>query len=260
MEPHAFVAELYRRMNLRSQVTTTPLTWPAMAGNPEVCEAEHKYAPLLPASREAAILDIGFGTGWFLAACIKLGYTNLFGADFGIEGKQHLKDWSPSVRALLNVDSNIGDLLAGWKESFDLIHLSHVIEHIPKYSLLYVGDALFWALKPGGTLLLRTPNMEGPCANSALYVTMAHEYGFAGSNLASLLFMCGFDDVRFHRFRQYRLTLKQRLGQAVRAPMIRWNEFRHRLFGVSKGGQFGAELVVTARRGSFQPLFDPKYK
>ena len=31
--------------------------------------------------------------------------------------------------------------------------------------------------------MLRTPNMEGPCANFSLYVSLAHEYGFCGSNL-----------------------------------------------------------------------------
>jgi len=42
---------------------------------------------------------------------------------------------------------------------------------VPKYSLLWVVDALYRALKRGGVLLLRTPNMEGPCATSSLYVT-----------------------------------------------------------------------------------------
>ena len=260
MEPHAFVAELYRRMALRSAVSAQATNWSNMANQSTVVDAEHSYAPLLPASREAAILDIGFGGGWFLAACIKLGYTNLFGAEFGIEGKQYVKDWSPSIKTLLNIESNIGDLLAGHKESFDLIHLSHVIEHIPKYSLLYVVDSLFWALRPGGTLVLRTPNMEAPCANSALYVTMAHEYGFAGSNLISLLSMCSFDDIRLHDFGPYRSTVKQRLGQALRAPFLKWNKIRHRLFGYNRGGKFGPELVVSARRGNLQPLFDIKYK
>jgi 2-polyprenyl-3-methyl-5-hydroxy-6-metoxy-1,4-benzoquinol methylase len=38
--------------------------------------------------------------------------------------------------------------------------MSHVIEHIPKYSLLWVVDALYYALQPGGILMLRTPNMR----------------------------------------------------------------------------------------------------
>ena len=148
---------------------------------------------------------------------------------------------------------------AGYFDEDDRISgISHVIEHIPKYSLLYVVDSLYRALQPGGTMLIRTPNMEGPCANSSFYVTLAHEYGFSGSNLKSLLHICGFDDIRFHTFRCYQPTLKQRAGELARYPIVGWNRLRHRLFGVNQGGHFSGELVVSAKRGSYEPLFDPK--
>jgi hypothetical protein len=38
------------------------------------------------------------------------------------------------------------------------------------------------------------------------------------------------------------------------------SEIRHRMFGVNTGGIFEAELVMTARRGTMPPLFDPKYR
>ena len=259
MEPHAFVAEVYRRMSLR-QPPRKWETWEQMENDPTVEQATHEYAPLLPQNPDAAILDLGFGRGWFIAACLKHGYANIYGADFGIARKAHVRDWSPSVKELYEIETNIGDFLAGYRERFDLIHMSHVIEHIPKYSLLYVVDALYWALKPGGVLLLRTPNMEGPCATSSLYVTLAHEYGFAGSNLNSLLNICNFEEMLFHNFEIYRPTLKQRAGELLRSGLIRWNAVRHRLFGVNYGRQFGSELVISAKRGLLPPLFDAKYK
>jgi 2-polyprenyl-3-methyl-5-hydroxy-6-metoxy-1,4-benzoquinol methylase len=260
MEPHAFVAEVYRRMSLRHAHDAAPKSLPEMLKDARVLQAEREYVHLLPPERSAAILDIGFGGGWFLAACIKLGYTNLSGADFGVAYKAHIRNWSPAIAAVEEIESNVGDFLASRRESYDFIHMSHVIEHIPKYSLLYVGDALYWSLKPGGTLLLRTPNMEGPCSNSSLYVTLAHEYGFAGSNLRSLLDICGFDDIRFHSPATYYRSAKQRAGELMRWPILKWNAARHRLFGVNFGGQFGPELVVSARRGSQEPLFDARYK
>jgi hypothetical protein len=60
--------------------------------------------------------------------------------------------------------------------------------------------------------MLRTPNMEGPCADSSLYVTLAHEYGFSGGNLASLLDICGFDEIRFHLPSTPNPSLKQKAG------------------------------------------------
>lgn len=118
---------------------------------------------------------------------------------------------------LHEIESDIGDFLSQRPEEYDFIHMAHVIEHIPKYSLLWVVDAIFRALKKDGELLLRTPNMEGPTPNSSLYVTLAHEYGFSGSNLKSLLDNCGFDDITFRNLPQHRTTLKQRLGGLLRS-------------------------------------------
>ena len=108
--------------------------------------------------------------------------------------------------------------------------------------------------------MLRTPNMEGPCANSSFYVTLAHEYGFAGSNLVSLLDIYGFDEVRLVQFPAYAPTLKQRLGDLLRWPILQQRKVRHRLFGVNEGGQFGTELIATARRGDWPPFFDRRYQ
>jgi len=225
-----------------------------------VLRAVGEMRSLLPSDKNSPILDIGFGGGWFIAACILLGYTNISGADFGIADKEHVQQWSSSVVSLHEIHGNIGDFLAASPERYDFIHLSHVIEHVPKYSLLYVVDSMYAALKRGGTLLLRTPNMEGPCATSSYYVTLAHEYGFAGSNLSSLLSICNFDEIRFHEFSAQSRSPKQLLGRLLRWPFEKWNGVRHRLFGVNKGGQFGPELVITAKRGELPPLFDPQYR
>lgn len=260
MDPHAFIAEVYRRMSARHGAEKHRPDWNETEKDVTVLAATQQYAPYLPKDKEARVLDIGFGGGWFLAACLKLGYRNLAGADFGIAHKNNIRNWAPDRITLHEIQDNIGEFLSDKKEQFDFIHMSHVIEHIPKYSLLWIADALYWALKPGGELLLRTPNMEGPCANSSLYVTLSHEYGFAGSNLMSLLDICGFDEVRLIDFPEYSPTMKQRVGLLLRWPFRKQNELRHRLFGVNQGGQFGAELIVIGRRGDWPPYFDPRYR
>jgi 2-polyprenyl-3-methyl-5-hydroxy-6-metoxy-1,4-benzoquinol methylase len=145
----------------------------------QVLQAAHELRDLLPQDKNAAILDVGFGRGWFLAACLKLGYEDLSGADFGIAHKSYIRTWSERPIQLHEIEDNIGNFLSDREEQYDFIHLSHVIEHIPKYSLLWVVDALYRALRPGGVLMLRTPNMEGPCANSSLYVTLFTSTGSA---------------------------------------------------------------------------------
>ena len=96
--------------------------------------------------------------------------------------------------------------------------------------------------------------MEGPCALSSYYVTLAHEYGFAGSNLQSLLNICGFDEIEFHD------VFPRGFRYAIRWPILLARRISHRLFGVNVGGQFGAELVITARRRGFAPLFDQRFR
>jgi len=260
MEPHAFVAEVYRRMSLRHRSEQHQPTWQEVKDQPRVLQAADEVRHLLPTDKNAAILDIGFGRGWFLAACFKLGYTNLSGADFGIENKAFVRAWAPDHIVLNEIEDNIGSFLTDRPERYDFIFMSHVIEHVPKYSLLWVVDALYRALRRGGVLLLRTPNMEGPCATSSLYVTLAHEYGFSGSNLKSLLDICGFDDIRIHSPAIYRSTFRQRMGRTLRWLFLKENQLKHRLFGVNTGGQFDSELVMSGRRGDAPSLFDPKYR
>jgi len=247
-------------MSLRHRGERRAPCWAEVKDSARVLQAGHELRGLLPSDVGAAILDVGFGTGWFLAACLRLGYTNLSGADFGIAHKAYVKGWAPEAITVWEIESEIGDFLANQPERYDFIHLSHVLEHIPKYSLLWVVDALYRALRPGGMLMVRTPNMEGPCANSSLYVTLAHEYGFSSENLESLLDICGFDDIRFHKLPVYRPSCKQRLGALMRWPFLKMSQVRHRLFGVNEHAQFDSELIVTGRRGSFPPFFDPKYR
>jgi hypothetical protein len=102
--------------------------------------------------------------------------------------------------------------------------------------------------------------MEGPAANSSYYGMLAHEYGFSGSNLLSLLDICGFDGIKFHSTPAQNPTLKQRVGKLVRQPFLLGNRVRHRLFGVNYSEQFGSKLVVTGVRNSWPPFFDPKYR
>jgi 2-polyprenyl-3-methyl-5-hydroxy-6-metoxy-1,4-benzoquinol methylase len=260
VDPHAFVAEVYRRMSLRHRAERRARPWTEAKDEARIVLAAQELRAFLPRDKQAAILDVGFGEGWFLGACLRLGYANLSGAEFGIEDRAYIKAWAPDAIQLFEIRVDIGSFLADQPETYQFIHMSHVIEHIPKYSLLWVVDALYRALKPGGVLMLRTPNMEGPCANSSFYVTLAHEYGFSSGNLASLLDICGFDDICFHPPSASHASFKQKLGTLVRWPFLKESELRHRLFGVNEHGHFDPELVVTARRGNFPPLFNPQYR
>ena len=141
------MAEVYRRMSLRHQAERPRPAFAEIENDSRVLLAVSEYSHLLPTHKTAAILDIGFGGGWFMAACLKLGYSNISGADFGISNKSYIRAWSKDIVALHEIENDIGDFLSHHPEEYDFIHMSHVIEHIPKYSLLWVVDALYRALK-----------------------------------------------------------------------------------------------------------------
>jgi hypothetical protein len=82
VDPNAFIAEVYRRMSARRAAGSVGPDWREMEDQAMVLNAVHQYAPYLPEDRTAPILDLGFGSGWFLAACLKLGYEKIYGADF----------------------------------------------------------------------------------------------------------------------------------------------------------------------------------
>jgi 2-polyprenyl-3-methyl-5-hydroxy-6-metoxy-1,4-benzoquinol methylase len=262
MEADFFTKEVYRRMALRASKSDNihyrDLKNFLNQGDAKAAEVEYKN--LLPKDKNARILDIGFGSGWFIAACVKQGYTNIYGADFFAKEKaKEIVLSCDAIKEVYDIDDNIGNFLSQNAQKFDFIHMSHVIEHVPKYSLFYIVDSLFKSLSKGGILLLRTPNMEGPAAMSSYYVTLTHEYGFCASNLHSLLHISGFDNIIFHQLKSSK-NLKQYMGFFLRMPLLYFQKIKHRLFGVNHFGIFNSELVVTASRQDNPELFDEKFK
>lgn len=260
MEPGRFIAEFYRRRDLRhpEEAASYNQTWEQAKADPGAIQGTYAYRGLLPENKDAKILDVGFGNGIFMTACVMMGYTNIEGADFGASSRQGIKNWSPSIRAIHDIESDIGTFLSDKPETYDLIHLAHVIEHIPKYSLLYVLDGIYMALKPGGTLLMRTPNMDGPKPVSSRYVTVTHETGFTGAGMFELLLACNYDNIRFPTLGRPPLSLRQRVVAMGRAAIIAHNRLMHRMFGAyTIGGNYTEELIVTAQRLKRPSLFDP---
>src|SRR5690242_10440859 len=117
MEPDQFIAEVYRRMGQLSFCRYDP------PSEQRINDLLPEYAPLLPRNKDARILDIGYGDGWFLLVCAKLGYRNLHGADFNPAKRPYL---TAAGIQLHTIKVSIVSLLVPFPETFDFIHLSHV--------------------------------------------------------------------------------------------------------------------------------------
>lgn len=106
---------------------------------------------LPPQTGPGRLLDVGCGNGRFVQLAHEMGW-HAEGIDFDEQAvatghKRHLRVRHGGIELLVNA-----------QETYDVITLSHVIEHVhdPKGLL----QKLHELLKPGGTLWIETPNLD----------------------------------------------------------------------------------------------------
>lgn len=97
---------------------------------------------------KSRILDLGCGSGRILLKLNNSGFKNILGVDPYIEKTLTYKNGV----TVLNTD------LCELNDSFDLIMLHHVLEHIPNQSETF--NALKTLLSPQGTLLINVPVID----------------------------------------------------------------------------------------------------
>ena len=160
-------------------------------------EAEYKrmgrkyawqYRRLLPKDRRAAVLDVGCGAGHFLKMLEERGYHNCTGVDVSADQVEICRK---TVRATIHL-TNCMSYLAGNPNSADWIICMHVIEHLTLDEAGAFIRLLFRALRPGGTLVLATPNADSPWAGHCRYDDMTHVRLYTIRTLRELATKAGF--------------------------------------------------------------------
>jgi len=103
---------------------------------------------------DKTILDIGCGTGDFLYACEKNNWKIK-----GIEPSGKARNLaSDKLNSDLSIVADIEDLLKNSKETYDVITMWHVLEHV--LNLENYIEQLKALLKPNGTLIIAVPNYK----------------------------------------------------------------------------------------------------
>jgi 2-polyprenyl-3-methyl-5-hydroxy-6-metoxy-1,4-benzoquinol methylase len=154
-----------------------------------------RWAPIIrryfPQDRECAILDIGCGYGSLIYALRHEGYTCASRIDISADQvtlAHHLG--IPNV-----AQSSIQDYLGPRHEEYDVIAAFDVFEHLTKDELLAYGELVYQALRPGGRLIFRAPNADGPFAGRLLCGDLTHELAFTRTSVEQLLRSVNFDRV-----------------------------------------------------------------
>jgi 2-polyprenyl-3-methyl-5-hydroxy-6-metoxy-1,4-benzoquinol methylase len=150
------------------------------------------------------LLDIGCSTGLFLAAAGKAGWH--------AQGLEYSADSSQVARDVHGLDVKTGALQAGMYSpgSFDVITMWDVIEHLPDPSNTL--KLIPQILKPGGLLVLKTPNVDGLYPRASLRVARrldfwghaeppGHLFQFSASTLQKMASQAGLQTVALHHQR-----------------------------------------------------------
>jgi 2-polyprenyl-3-methyl-5-hydroxy-6-metoxy-1,4-benzoquinol methylase len=145
---------------------------------------------LLPERKDAAICEVGCGHGGLLYGLKRLGYTNMVGVDVSAEQVELARKIWPNV-----VQGDAIEFLQNHPSSFDLITAFDFLEHFRKVEILLVLDALYAALRPGGRLILATPNAESFLPTNC-WGDFTHEVYFTSNSIKQILQVVGFEDVR----------------------------------------------------------------
>ncbi len=146
------------------------------------------------------VLEVGCYEGYLLHLLGERGARGL-----GIEPSERAaalgrERWGVEIRTGLFEEQELAP------EGFDLVALSHVLEHLadPRAAL----ERAWTLLAPGGALFIEVPDVLQPRVESAVdFFTFDHLFNFSPATLAALLASCGFevfaqkDDFPFPAFR-----------------------------------------------------------
>jgi len=132
------------------------------------------------------ILDVGCSSGNMLDYLKDRGYINLYGVEMNEYAVKLARAKLLNVRKM---DTGNLDL----KETFEVIYLNHVLEHIPDLNVFI--DKIKLHLKSGAYLIIAVPNIGGRNTGGKDWIGYQfeqHYWHFTPESLAKIFLKCGF--------------------------------------------------------------------
>jgi 2-polyprenyl-3-methyl-5-hydroxy-6-metoxy-1,4-benzoquinol methylase len=180
-------------------------------------EYDLNYGGYLPEDRRARILDVGCGAGHFLYFLKEKGFEDFEGIDVSPQQvdfcHRHVSRKVSEADAFEHLKDKAG--------CFALIAANDLLEHIQKDRMLDFLRLIQTALRAGGHVLLKTPNMANPYSLCSRYRDFTHEVGFTESSLYQVLYMAGFRQISILPAKNlYRHTPRALINQFIQKAIF----------------------------------------
>lgn len=147
----------------------------------------------LPGKFDSPMIDIGCGQGQLLSWLYKTGYTNIIGIDNSqSQINEAIVKLPPEIKVIYG---EVSSFIKGESNAYMMIFIFDVIEHFKKEEILEFASNLHKSLKPGGGIIIRTPNMANPLGIYSRYNDFTHQIGFTEYSLIQVLENSGFKDI-----------------------------------------------------------------
>lgn len=160
----------------------------------------------LPYSRDARVLDIGCGGGALMEEIHTAGYSHVVGVDVSEEQVAIARG-----RGLNVISEDVIQWLSTTTEKFEAVVAVDFFEHFAPGDVLHALDLVHAVLSPGGCVVIRTPNAEGPFGSRYRYSDLTHGLAFTARSMRQVLSATGFTGVTVYPTRPVGHGLRSRL-------------------------------------------------
>jgi 2-polyprenyl-3-methyl-5-hydroxy-6-metoxy-1,4-benzoquinol methylase len=194
VNPRARVAELTEQYNTGESSRIEYYRDAAVADRRTFAEILAIAARLAPG--RGSLLDVGPCTGTLLVQAREAG--------FAVQGIEINAGAARMCREELGLDVRAGILQPDSypPDTFDVVSMGDVIEHVP--DPLATLRTVARILKPGGHVLISTPNVESAAARMLQVKPEEHIYYYSGETLRASLAKAGLETVEMRTLDRYR--------------------------------------------------------